>query len=322
MNLDDSSLKLCHFKLYGRTVYFWQSNTKGKGLKKSQNAPACLNGSSIFELDALGTHWWIETLDDALTDEIKASIVNTIRVFERQYTRFSDDSLLGQLNLHKRLMAPPVEMLAMLEFAGNLQDITGGVFNISVGGELVRRGYGKTGEGRISASFWGEVKLTPVEIRIPGGISLDFGGFGKGWLIDSVGDLLKDSGKQHFIINGGGDILVNAPMPLEFALEHPLDSCTSIGTTRIQNGALAVSSNRKRTWQHQGKNQQHIIDPRTSAPATSADINSTYVRAKSALIADACATILLIAPELDEALTQKYGLKTILLNSSQLSHSN
>lgn len=285
-------------------------------METSQNIPPNQSHRNILELDALGTHWWIEPLSGTLGDTVESAVIRTIREFERQYTRFSDTSLLGHLNLHKRLLDPPKEMLRMLEFARDLQTKTNGVFNVSVGGELVRRGYGKIGQGKLSDSFWNEVKLTPDEIRIPGEISLDFGGFGKGWLIDTIGKLLRDNSVGHFIINGGGDILVSSQEPIELALEHPLDPSKSIGTTRIQHGALAVSSNIKRSWKYKGQ-QHHIIDPRTGAPAAS-DVISTYVRADSALLADVCATILLIAPELEQPLAQAYNLKTILLQPSQL----
>lgn len=272
----------------------------------------------MFELDALGTHWWIESLDEPLSTDAVAHLEAHIRTFERTYTRFSDDSLLGQLNLHKHLAHPPEKMLRMLEFARDMQKLTDGVFNISVGGELVRRGYGKTGQGSISASFWDEVKLTPEEIRIPGEISLDFGGFGKGWLIDRLGELVASVGTPHFIINGGGDILVRSPEPIEFALEHPVDASRQIGSTRIQQGALAVSSSIKRSWQSGGQRQHHIIDPRTGKPSES-DIVSSYIRADSALVADVCATVLLIAPGLEERLSSAYPhLKAILIRHDQL----
>ena len=272
----------------------------------------------MFELDALGTHWWIESLDEPLSTNTVAHLEAHIRTFERTYTRFSDDSLLGQLNLHKRLAHPPEEMLRMLAFARDMQKLTDGVFNISVGGELVRRGYGKTGQGSISASFWDEVKLTPEEIRIPGEISLDFGGFGKGWLIDRLGELVASEGTPHFIINGGGDILVRSPEPIEFALEHPVDASRQIGSTRIQQGALAVSSSIKRSWQSGGQRQHHIIDPRTGKPSES-DVVSSYIRADSALVADVCATVLLIAPGLEERMSSAHPhLKAILIRHDQL----
>lgn len=275
--------------------------------------------AKTLELEALGTHWWIELLGHAWTPQLKEGVMTEIRAFQDTYTRFSDESLLGQLNQHKRLAYPPEEMLRILEFARGLQEETGGVFNISVGGELVRRGYGKTGQGKIATDFWNEVKLTPEEIRIPGEISLDLGGLGKGWVIDKLGTLLKQNGAPHFIINGGGDILVSSPEPIEFSLEHPLDSSKAIGSTRITRGALAVSSNIKRSWQKDGKRQHHIIDPRTGKPSES-DVVSTYVRADTALMADVCVTILLIAPDLEPALAKTHHLKTILLRTEQITH--
>jgi thiamine biosynthesis lipoprotein len=267
---------------------------------------------SMLELEAIGTHWWIELLEAEWTSELQALVTSEIHSFEDNYTRFRDESLLGQLNLHKCLADPPEELVQMLAYARDLQNETDGVFNISVGGELVRRGYGKTGQGSVSANFWNEVKLTPEEIRIPGEISLDLGGLGKGWLIDKLGRLLKAQNRPHYIINGGGDILVSSPEPVELALEHPYNQGKVIGTTRITHGALAVSSTMKRSWEKDGQRQHHIIDPRTGKPSES-DIVSTYIRADTALVADTCATILLIAPELDAQLTRVHHLKTILL---------
>ncbi len=273
----------------------------------------------IFEFDALGTHWWIESLEEALSTELQERIRNYVQDFEQTYTRFSDSSLLGQLNQHKRLSNPPTDMLTMLEYARDMCRASDGVFNISVGGKLQELGYGRaSSQGKISHDFWNDVKLTPEEICIPSEISLDFGGFGKGWLIDILGKLLEGKGVSYYVINGGGDIFVNAPEPLEFALEHPYDQTKSIGSTKIQRGALAVSSTVKRSWKQGSKTHHHIIDPRTGKPSQS-DIVSTYVRAETALLADTCATILLIAPDLEPKLTDAYSLKTILLRHDQLS---
>ncbi|MBL8121720.1 FAD:protein FMN transferase [Candidatus Saccharibacteria bacterium] len=272
----------------------------------------------LHELDALGTHWCIESLDSELTAAIRQSITDHITKFQETYTRFTDTSLLGRLNKEKRLYKPPADMLAMLKFARDMFHITGGVFNISVGGELLARGYGKvSGQGNISQKMWDELQATPEKITIPDEMSLDFGGFGKGWLIDELGKLLAQHRVEHFVINGGGDILVNAPEPIEFALEHPLDPNKSIGSTKIQRGALAVSSTIKRSWTKDNQRQHHIIDPRSCAPSEN-DIVSAYIRADTALIADVCATVLLIDPTLEQALTEKYSLKTILLHHNQL----
>lgn len=287
-------------------------------MKRGGEASLTYASQRTVEFDALGTHWWIETLGDLFSDKLQQKIRSHVAKFEQTYTRFSDTSLLGLLNLRGRLAQPPADMVAMLEYARDMWQASDGVFNISVGGTLQKLGYGRVhGRGDVSAHFWDEVKITSEEIVIPGEISLDFGGFGKGWLIDALGDLLKREWVHHYVINGGGDILVDAPEPLEFALQHPLDLHKSIGTTKIQRGALAVSSSIKRSWQKDGQTHHHIIDPSTGQPSAS-DVVSTYVRAETALLADTCATILLIAPELERKLTQTYNLKTILLRRNQV----
>lgn len=274
----------------------------------------------MFELDALGTHWWIEPLAGArLSDELQQQLTDRIRTFERTYTRFTDTSLLGRLNKYKYLTDPSEEFRDMLVFARDLQRQTDGIFNISVGGELVRRGYGQLKEhGSVSGSFWDKVVINDTEVSIPDDIVLDFGGFGKGWLIDQLGVLLRGAYVEQFVIDGGGDILVSSDEPIELALERPYDPGKAIGSTRITHGALAVSSSVKRTWNKDGQRQHHIIDPRTQAPSVS-DIVCTYVRASSALIADVCATVLLIAPDVEPRLAEAYSLKTILLRQNQLS---
>ncbi|MBK6599363.1 MAG: FAD:protein FMN transferase [Proteobacteria bacterium] len=72
-----------------------------------------------------------------------------------------------------------------------------------------------------------------------------------------------------------------------------------------------------RTWEHDGATHHHIIDPATSESSTS-DVISTYVLARTALIADVMATILLIRPELDHELSKKFHLQTILLRKDQI----
>lgn len=271
---------------------------------------------SVIEFEALGTHWWITLIDSLADATLTTALTSRIEQFEHDYSRFNSDSLIGQLNATKQLDNPPDELRSMLQFAKEMYIATDGVFNISVGGSLTGIGYGKGDKkAKVDQAIWDNVVITKSKIIIPANCELDFGGFGKGWLIDELGTLLKAHGRNQFIINGGGDILVNTLKPVELALEHPRDSTKKVGVTRIQNGALASSSAIKRAWKHAGKKQHHIIDPRSGKPSKS-KVVSTFVRANSALVADVMATILMIAPELNDQLRKTYQLKTILLQPS------
>lgn len=205
----------------------------------------------------------------------------------------------------------------MFRFARDMFEFSAGVFNISVGGGLNSLGYGDTKSGAaIKQDFWANVIVDDKLISIPKGSAVDLGGFGKGWLIDSFAEILIKNKVNWFIINGGGDLLVRSDRPIEIVLEHPFDSSKKIGQTRITSGALAASSTLKRVWKYNGNNHNHIIDP-FSGESSDGSVIGTFVKADSSLIADTMATILIIKPELDSILKEKFDLKTILLDKSQ-----
>jgi len=271
-----------------------------------------------IEFESLGTHWWIEVLDDLDDTKVEAAILQRVRAFHDDYSRFIPESLIGRLNRYKTLKNPPAELLDMFTFARDISRATKGIFNISVGSTLGQLGYGTADKkSKVHRDLWSHVRFSNSLVTIPADVEIDLGGFGKGWIIDEIGTILRAHGHDHFVINGGGDILVSAPGPIELALEHPLDDTQMIGTTRITKGALAASSTKKRVWEQGDASYHHIIDPRTQLPSES-DVVATYVRAESALIADTLATVLVIDPSQDQSLSDKYSLKTILITQDQL----
>jgi len=268
----------------------------------------------IHEFDAIGTHWAIEILSDQeFPDELIMNIHTTVDLFDQRYSRFRDDSLIAELARTGVLRNPPSEMIEMMMFAKDMYQVSGGAFSIAVGSTLHRFGYGSRTHGRhINHTIWDDISMSDEKIVVPIGEMLDFGGFGKGWLIDVFVKVMQDAGIREFIVNGGGDLYCQSDTPIEFKLEDPYDETRQFGQTRITKGALAVSNTIKRAWQDGETLKHHIIDPMTDDSSAS-DAIATYVRAESALIADTMATILILRPELENDLAQKYGLKTILV---------
>lgn len=276
--------------------------------------------ADTYEFEAIGTHWWLELLDGGdFTDSLRQQIDHTVAQFDQRYSRFRDDSLVSELYRTGALSHPPAEMLRMLDFAKEMYEASGGAFDITVGNTLHKFGYGKRtiAKKRQTNNFWQEIVITPAEIRYPDGVMLDFGGFGKGWLIDQLVRDLKLAGKQQFIVNGGGDIYVQAKDPVRFVLEDPTEVGRSVGHVDIANGALAGSDTIKRAWQDGDKRKHHIIDPHTDDSSVTGVVGS-YVIAQSALIADTMATILILRPGLEQKLKQEFNLQTILITRENL----
>jgi thiamine biosynthesis lipoprotein len=278
-----------------------------------------LRSNDILEFDALGTHWWCEPLGQSvISEKLRQAIDATVNDFTNKYSRFNSGSLVGQLNSAGIIDNPPQEMIEMMNYARQMFIETDGVFNISVGGILNSFGYGdRKFAADISDTIWQEVVISPDRITIPKSITIDFGGFGKGWLIDQLSDLFIKNNVNEYIINGGGDIYVNSSKLIELGLEHPYDCTKVIGTTRITRGALAVSSIVKRSWKNGDKSYHHIINPMGKKPSDN-DVIASYVRAETALIADTMATCLIIKPQLKDKLAKKYKIEVILINHSQL----
>lgn len=272
----------------------------------------------LYEFDSIGTHWWLEILDDSatFTPELIMNLTATAEQFDQRYSRFRDGSLVTELYRTGSLSHPPAEMIRMLEFAHEMYLATHGAFDITVGNDLHKMGYGARAVARDvnTLNFWDELIVTPAEIRLPQPVMLDFGGFGKGWLIDQFVRDMHLAGVSQCIVNGGGDLYVQSETPIRIELEDPYDPSRSVGSMLLRRGALAGSSTIKRSWNDGGVRRHHIIDPVTHEPSTSTVVAS-YVAAESALLADAMATILIVRPELEPELSPRYRLNAMCLRS-------
>lgn len=268
----------------------------------------------------LGTYWECEVLFDipvSKSEGVRILIEQELVRFSNSYSRFEKDSLISRLNQKKALEYPPLELIEMLDFAREMFEVSEGYFNISVGGRLNALGYGGQELYAFSdPNFWQKVIISEDKIVIPDQSVIDFGGFGKGWLIDRFANIFRQNSINEFIVNGGGDLFVQSQQPIEIVLEHPLDPSKKIGQTWIKNGSLAASSTLKRAWVQNEVLHNHIINPKDDKSMDGSIIGS-FVKADRALIADAIATILIIKPELESTLSKKYDLKVILLNRDQ-----
>lgn len=272
----------------------------------------------IFTFDAIGSRFWFEDLTGKrLPMRIQKLVQGYADEFDNNYSRFKLDSLVSKLAVSGVLHSPPSELLDMLDISKQMYDVTDGVFNITVGATLSNLGYGSTHVGdRLLTSPWDLVVWNKDMVRVPKGVVLDFGGLGKGWLIDKIAELLRQNGIERFIVNGGGDLYIQNTEPVSFALENPLESGKALQTVHIQQGALAGSSTVKRSWAAGGGTKHHIINPATGDSSDSG-VLASFVLADTALIADCLATVLIVAPSLKDRLERHFGSTSMLVQQAR-----
>lgn len=102
------------------------------------------HNKTLFEFDAIGTHWWCESLEDncVFDNKLATALLQRAAQFDADYTRFADTGYIGQLNKTGVVHHAPKELIDMLAFAKELYEASEGAFNISVGGALHAAGYG------------------------------------------------------------------------------------------------------------------------------------------------------------------------------------
>lgn len=273
-----------------------------------------MTDASVFQFDSIGSRFWLERLGGGdFSPTIKYAITQYCNEFDDSYSRFKDDSLVSQLADTGVLDNPPQELLDMLDFSKRMYDESNGAFNITVGAALHKLGYGShVYSGDVVVNPWQQITWDEQQVVSPKGLMLDFGGFGKGWMVDSISDILRNHGVKWFIVNGGGDLYVQNDTPIDFALEDPQNPGTALRGIRIQKGALAGSDTIKRTWQSNGVTKHHIIDPATQ-DSSSGSVIASYVIADTALMADTMATIMILRPDLKNKLETAYGFSSILI---------
>lgn len=259
---------------------------------------------------ALGTTWWIELFDEKNDTSLHfafGEVEALVQTFEANYSRFKSNSKLSKLNQTGLFTSPDAEWRDILTLGQALYSKTNGAFNMLTGDTLSNRGYNAdyTFVAKDTPEIFHNpltaISVTDEMITLNQGL-VDIGGYGKGYLIDRVQELLLSLDFKYFLINGGGDIYATSQhdFPIAIYLEHPLEPGTYIGQTSLYHQSFAASSPFKRQWVHKEQTYTHIVSKDTLEPLAS------FVKATTAAEADAFATTALLISETElEALATK-----------------
>ncbi|MES2023524.1 MAG: FAD:protein FMN transferase [Patescibacteria group bacterium] len=248
-----------------------------------------------FNFEGIGTAWVIDIYKDltkSKEENILSKIKNRIEIFDKNYSRFRDDSLVTKMSKDIGDFLLPDDAEEMFSLYYDLYLKTNGLFTPLVGDLLSDAGYDakyslKQRKDLEIPLAWEEVmeyKFPNLKINKP--VLLDFGAGGKGYLVDLVAKVLEEDNIFEYCIDAGGDILHKGKMPIRVGLENPENIKQVIGVYNLQNKSICGSAGNRRKW----GNFTHIFNPKT---LTSPDeIIGVWVVAKTALLADALATCL------------------------------
>jgi thiamine biosynthesis lipoprotein len=215
-----------------------------------------------------------------------------VEELERRWSRFRPDSEISRLN---QLAGAPVQVspvtLGLVRRALQGARVTGGRFDPTVLGDVLRAGYDRSFErldgGSGSSALgrgWERVVVDPAAsaVTLPAGVGLDPGGIGKGYAADLLVEELRAAGAAGVCVNLGGDLRADGQAPgggsWVVAVGHPLRPGPA-ATVAIERGAVATSSRVRRAWGPAGDRRHHLIDPATGRPAATGLAAATVLAA-------------------------------------------
>lgn len=248
---------------------------------------------------------WLES--DQAGAAILARVPHWIEEYEAILSRFRPNSELSQLNKHPHEWVKVSDVLWQnIALAWEACDITEGLCNPLVLPALLAAGYdrsfteldpssarfNKPLSKKIRIPSWYQLKFDGQnqQVYLPGPI--DLGGIAKGWIAIQIAEKLMCYGSC--LVDLGGDMVArqhaNYPAQWEIQLFDPFNPENPISLVNLPEGAIATSGIDYRHW---GKNQHHLIDPRTGHPVQN-DVLSVTVIHPDAVYAEAYAKAVLI----------------------------
>lgn len=247
----------------------------------------------------IGTHWHISVDHTTEPKDLWCLIDDCVKDFENRFSRFKPDTLVNKFKTAEpgAYRVDP-EFAFLLSFAQKIKKHSGGRFDPAVSELLSLKGYDpsysfKADNNKIEGWQTPAWSIKDDLLKIDGPISFDIGGFGKGYLIDKIAQLIKKNGYQYFLVDGGGDMFGSSKSDNEgwkIAIENPEDNSISIGVIALNNMGLAVSDIFKRRWH----GSHHIVDPITKSSSDS--ILSCAIISKTAINSDALTTAFMLSP--------------------------
>jgi thiamine biosynthesis lipoprotein len=241
------------------------------------------------------------TVPDGATavGEIAAAFDEAKRI-ESMLSTWRDDSELSRVN-HGATASP--ELRALLDEVDRWSRETGGAFNPRIRPliDLWRT----RDEGALPSP---EAIRAALATPNPG---IEEGGFGKGYAIDRMLDVLRARGAASATINFGGQIGAFGPAQT-VGIADPRHRGRAVREVVIENASLSTSSGSEKTFIVNGHTFTHIFDPRTGEALPPR--GSVSVIHPSALVADILSTALYVmGPEAGRAWARQHGIQAIFI---------
>lgn len=253
-----------------------------------------------------------------------------LRRLDAMMSLYKDTSEITKVNLAagKEAVKVSPEMIEAVESAVKVSEITGGVFDITIG-PLVVLWQMRLKEGKVPTdeeiarvrplvnyrNISVDRKNSTIFLRKRGMI-MDLGGM-KGYTADRAAAVIRKRGVTNAVVAVAGDIWVMGHRedgkPWRIGVQHPREKDKTLAVLDLSNKYISTSGDYERFVIRENKRYHHIIDPRTGKPSRGV-ISATLIGDKGALIDPLTKAPFILGPEEGLKIVKKLGAEAIIVD--------
>lgn len=243
-------------------------------------------------------------------DKLQAGIQQILTDFDNSLSVYNKNSIISKVNNNEDV-TPDSLFIEVFYRSKEISELTGGVFDITVGplvnawgfGPDALRNFDKTKLDSLM-NLVGIDKVSLINgkiVKADPGITLDVNAIAQGYSVDVVARYLESLGINSFLVEIGGEVRVKgskAGVPWRIGIDEPNDENVTAGDmlqdiVAITDKAISTSGNYRKFYIDSGVKYSHTIDPRTGSP-TRHNLLSATIIADECVTADAFATACMV----------------------------
>ena len=279
--------------------------------------------------ETMGTSYHISYQLPKGADEaaIQAAIDKRLQDINDSMSTYQADSTISKFNqLGKDTpIAIDADFSHVLQASRQVYELSGGAFDPTVMPLIETWGFGSTmtverlqsppsaleiAQAKALVDFDSVIQKDDNIYKTKDGVGLDFSAVAKGYGVDVIADVLKNTYQiRNYMVEIGGEVATSGvsaqQQPWQIAIDAPIEGSTvstrqamAVIRQPINNSAsmaLATSGNYRNSVVFDGKHYSHTIDPTTGEPIVGG-APSVTVAAETVALADAWATALTAMP--------------------------
>jgi thiamine biosynthesis lipoprotein len=284
------------------------------------------NKSATYQISGsiYGTYWQListEYITDALKKEIEEEL-SRIDYIASNYKKTSEISRINSAPVNQ-IIDISQEMYSLLSFAENLNQVTDGYYDVTLGGLVIENGFGPTDamtENALPTSNKRFDFVSANAIVKNDNFQFDLSSIAKGYAVDTISKILLQADRNNFLIDIGGEIIVNGSKhgaPWVIGIQNPSSINNQSFVQILRTGFLAIATSgeyRNTKLNDSGQIISHTFIPSTKQSIENKSFSVTVVSEKSSMIADAWATAMnVMGPQKGITLANQEGIAAMYI---------